>query len=86
MPKNLKPIISLKLRETEPYNRKTLVLKGLTLLNTTTRGMQWDLYILHNDSGLTTGKSFQNVTKTSYHQFKCDYFNIYNKYVIIINF
>jgi hypothetical protein len=61
----LKPIISLKLRETEPYNRKTLVLKGLTLLNTTTRGMQWDLYLLHNDSGLTSGKSFQNVDATN---------------------
>ena len=60
----LKPIISLKLRETEPYNRKTLVLKGLTLLNTTTRGMQWDLYLLHNDSGLT-GDSFQNVDVTN---------------------
>jgi hypothetical protein len=60
-----KPIISLKLRETEPYNRKTLVLKGLTLLNTTTRGMQWDLYLLHNDSGLTSGKSFQNVDATN---------------------
>ncbi len=61
----LKPIISLKLREVEPYNRKTLVLKGLSLLNITTRGMQWDLYMLHNDSGLTTGKNFQNVDATN---------------------
>lgn len=60
----LKPIISLKLREAEQYNRKTLVLKGLTLLNITTRGMQWDLYLLHNDSGLT-GYSFQNVDATN---------------------
>jgi hypothetical protein len=61
---DLKPIISLKLRETEPYNRKTLVLKGLSLLNTTIRGMQWDLYLLHNDSGLTA-KNFVNVDATN---------------------
>lgn len=58
------PIISIKLREVEPYNRKTIVLKSLALLNTTTRGMQWDLYILPNDS-LLTGSSFVNVNTTN---------------------
>lgn len=77
----LKPIISLKLRETEPYNRKTLVLKGLTLLNTTTRGMQWDLYLLHNDSGITGGKSFQNVDATN----SCAMYDVGSTLITITN-
>lgn len=49
----LVPIISIRLREVEPFNRKSIVLKSLSLLNTTNRGMQWDLFILPNDSLLT---------------------------------
>jgi hypothetical protein len=60
----LAPIISIKLREVEPYNRKTIILKTMSLLNTTARGMQWDLYILPNDS-LLINKDFKNVDLTN---------------------
>ncbi len=58
------PLISLKLRESEPYNRKTIALKSISLLNTTNRGMQWDLYMSLNDSVLT-GAGFTNVDTTN---------------------
>lgn len=55
----LTPLLSLKIRESEPYNRKTIALKSISLLNTTNRGMQWDLYMSLNDSVLT-GASWTN--------------------------
>jgi hypothetical protein len=58
------PLISLKIRESEPYNRKTIALKAISLLNTTNRGMQWDLYMSLNDSVLT-GAGFTNVDTTN---------------------
>ena len=50
-----KPIISIKLREVEPHNRKTIILKSLELLNTTNRSLQWDLILLPDKSYLTGG-------------------------------
>jgi hypothetical protein len=60
----LRPLISLKIRESEPYNRKTIALKAISLLNTTNRGMQWDLYMSLSDSVLT-GAGFTNVDTTN---------------------
>ena len=45
------PIISIRLLNlvpgtSDPYNRKSVIMKGLSLLNTQNRGMQWDLYLL----------------------------------------
>jgi hypothetical protein len=48
-----KPVISIRLRQEEPYNRKTLILKTMTLFSSTTEPLQWDLYILPNSSKLT---------------------------------
>ncbi len=52
-PVNTKPIISIRLRESEPYNRKTLILKTMSIFSSTTNPLQWDLYILPNSSKLT---------------------------------
>ncbi len=49
---NYKPLISIKLRENEPYNRKSIILKSIELLNTQDRGLQWDLILLPNSSYL----------------------------------
>jgi hypothetical protein len=48
------PIISIKINETEPYNRKSVLLKNICVLNTTSNNMQLDLFLLDNDSYLTT--------------------------------
>ena len=53
-----KPMISIKLRETEPYNRKTIILKSLELLNTVDRGLQWDLLLLPDKTYLTGPSSW----------------------------
>ncbi len=58
---NYKPMISIKLRETEPYNRKTIMLKSIELLNTGNRGLQWDLVLLPNKTYLTGGNPFQTI-------------------------
>jgi hypothetical protein len=54
-------MISIKLRETEPYNRKTIMLKSIEILNTLNRGLQWDLVLLPNKTYLTGGHSFQTI-------------------------
>ena len=48
------PIISIKINENEPYNRKSVLLKNISVLNTTSNNMQLDLFMLENDSYLTT--------------------------------
>jgi hypothetical protein len=48
------PIISIKINESEPYNRKSVLLKGVNVLNTSSNNMQLDLYLLTNDSYLTS--------------------------------
>jgi hypothetical protein len=52
---NAIPIISICLRETEPYNRKTIILTDIAILNSTNGGVQWDLYLLPNKSSITGG-------------------------------
>jgi hypothetical protein len=52
------PLLSIKLRETEPYNRKSILIKSMELLNTQDRGLQWDLILLPNKTYLTGGNSF----------------------------
>ncbi len=49
------PIISICLRETEPYNRKTIILTDIAILNSTGGGIQWDLYLLPSKSSITGG-------------------------------
>ncbi len=49
------PIIAVKLRESEPYNRKTIILKSLSILNTSNNTFQWDLYVLPDDTYLSGG-------------------------------
>ncbi len=56
----VKPIISLRLRHIEPHNRKTILLKSLTILNQSSRTVQWDLYIFPDESAFTSS-SFQDV-------------------------
>ena len=51
------PIIAIKLIETEPSNRKTLLLKAMSILNSTTRSIQWQLYVLE-DKTLLEGTSW----------------------------
>ncbi len=49
-------IISIRLKESEPSNRKTALLKKMSLLNTTSnRYIQWDLYLLPDSTTLTGG-------------------------------
>ena len=48
------PIISIKINEAEPYNRKSVLLKAINVLNTSTNNMQLDLYLLNDDSYLTS--------------------------------
>lgn len=52
-PSTFTPIISLKLKESEPYNRKTAVLQNMCIYNSSNAGIQWDLFVLPNDSSLT---------------------------------
>ena len=49
------PIIAVKLRESEPFNRKTIILELLSILNTSSNAFQWDLYILPDDSYISGG-------------------------------
>jgi hypothetical protein len=50
------PIIAVRLKETEPYNRKTLVLKSLSVFNSSaTNYIQWDLHVFPDSSPLTGG-------------------------------
>ncbi len=52
-PSTFTPIISLKLKESEPYNRKTAVLQTMSIFNSANDGIQWDLYVLPDDTYLT---------------------------------
>ena len=54
------PLISLRLHELEPYNRKTLSLRKFTVLIDIDKSIQWDLYMLPDSSNLI-GKSFVDV-------------------------
>ncbi len=59
------PIMSLRLKPNEPFNRKTLVLKNMIMLNpSANRGTQWDLYILPNSDSLA-GSSWTDVDSTN---------------------
>ncbi len=50
------PIISLELRDDEPFNRKTLILKSMSVLNpSATRGTQWDIYVFPSSSNIVGG-------------------------------
>jgi hypothetical protein len=50
------PIIAVRLKETEPYNRKTLLLKSLSVFNASANNyIQWDLHIFPDSSPLTGG-------------------------------
>ena len=52
----LVPIISIKLRADEPYNRKTMILKSMSVLNpSANRGTQWDIYIFPSQSNILGG-------------------------------
>lgn len=56
------PIISVRLRETEPYNRTTLIIRGINVINTSGGNgnfMHYRLYILP-DSNALTGASWVN--------------------------
>ena len=58
---NLTPIIAIRLIETEPSNRKTLLLKALSILNTSSnKSIQWDLYVF-NDDTFFSNQSWKNV-------------------------
>lgn len=46
------PLISLKLRDAEPYNRKTILLKMSNIYNDIDNGIIWHLYILPSKSAL----------------------------------
>jgi hypothetical protein len=58
--KGTKHIISIKLRDEDAHIRKSLLLKSLTILNQSSRGVQWDLYLFPNDTHLTL-PSWQNI-------------------------
>lgn len=47
-----KPLISLKLRDAEPYNRKSILLKMANIYNDIDNGIIWKLYILPSKSAL----------------------------------
>lgn len=67
-PSTFTPIISLKLKESEPYNRKTAVLQTMSIYNSSNTGIQWDLYVLPNDSYLT-GAVWTNTNSISVTQY-----------------
>jgi hypothetical protein len=60
------PIISLRLRESDPLNRGTIILTNLSVLNTagSSNFLQWRLVIVEDDSKLTD-ESFANVSSNS---------------------
>jgi hypothetical protein len=53
-------IISIKLRDEDAHIRKSILLKSLTILNQSARGVQWNLYLFPNDNHLTS-PSWQNI-------------------------
>ena len=63
----LVPLLSIKLRADEPYNRKTLILKSMSVLNPSiNRGTQWDIYIFPSQSNILGGGwSDVNTTNSS---------------------
>lgn len=67
-PSTFTPIISLKLKESEPYNRKTAVLQSMSIFNSNPAGIQWDLFILPDDSDLT-GAVWVNTNSISVTQY-----------------
>ena len=51
----LMPILAIRLIGTEPSNRKTLLLKALSILNTSSnKSIQWDLYVFNDDTIFST--------------------------------
>jgi len=59
------PICSIRLKESEPENRASIVLKNVHLLNiTTSKFVQFHLYLLPDDTALT-GESFSDVDSTN---------------------
>jgi hypothetical protein len=52
---NTIPIISICLRESEPYNRKTIILTDIAILSSSGGGVQWALYLLPNKNSITGG-------------------------------
>lgn len=60
---NIVPLLSIRLRETEPYNRATLILKSARIILLDNKYIRWYLYLLPNDTYLT-GESFTNVDTT----------------------
>ena len=65
----LVPIISIKLREQEPYNRKTISMRKVSILVSTAKSIQWDLYILPNSSYLTDASWVNQDTNNSIAQY-----------------
>jgi hypothetical protein len=64
------PIISIKLRETEPFNHKTLILKAMSVLNpTANRGTQWDIYIFPTVDNIVGGTWLDVDTANSFTQY-----------------
>jgi len=60
------PIISLELRGDEPFNRKSLILKSMSVLNpSATRGTQWDIYIFPSSSNIIGGNWYDVNTNNS---------------------
>ena len=67
------PILSIRLRENEPYNRKTASLRKLSTLIYNTGGaanpIQWDLYILPDENSLIGTPNWQNINDNSIVQY-----------------
>ena len=64
-----KPIVSLKLREEEPYNRKTISMRKLSIIVSTSNAIQWDLYLLPNKNSLTNADWKNNNSDNSIAQY-----------------
>jgi len=60
----IKPIISLRLRPEEPFNRKTILIKGIDIYNSASRSIQWDLFLLPSTSTLTAS-DWVNINETN---------------------
>jgi len=63
------PIIALQLLDSEPFNRKSILLRGISLLNSnSTKSIQWDLYVFPDDTCFNTAtwtpmNSLNSITK-----------------------
>lgn len=63
------PIIALQLLNSEPFNRKSILLRGISLLNSnSTKSIQWDLYVFPDDTCFNTAtwtqmNSLNSITK-----------------------